>query len=170
MEPQSRTTNGPVARGENSWSDSATSSLPDPAEADPARQGELDRLAERLEAELGRPDGDRRAGRHVDVVDAQAGDEGAVGRVEIAQAIAALVEPDLAMQPGHPRVAQLDVVAAAGADADDRCLDVAAEPGVGAAQHVDAAAPDPHAGCVPVDVRDPRPGSEVIERHEPTLP
>ena len=51
---------------------------------------ELDRLAQRLEPQPGRADRDLRARLDVDVVDAQARDERPVGRVEIAQAVAAV--------------------------------------------------------------------------------
>src|SRR5690606_34900465 len=77
------------------------------AEAIAAGELELDRLAEGLEAQLGGPDDQLRPRVDVDVVDPQAGDEGSVGRVEVAESVAALVEQDLAMQAADLGVREL---------------------------------------------------------------
>jgi hypothetical protein len=134
-------------------------------EAQARRERHLDRLAERLEAHPRGADRQHRPGRDIDVVDAQPAHEGAVGGVEIAQPVAALVEADLAVDAGDLRVAQLHVVAAARADADDRRLDVALEPGVGSGHHLDPASAHAHAGRLSVDVGDPGARAKVIDRH-----
>src|SRR5205085_6739923 len=92
---------------------------------------DLDGVPERIELEARAAERDLRAGLDVDVVDAQLRDVRAVRRIEIAEAIAAIVEPDLAVQAGDLRIGQLHVVAAPRADADHLRFDVTHEPGIG---------------------------------------
>src|SRR5690606_11489240 len=132
---------------------------------------DLDALAEWLELQTRGADRDLRARLDVDVVDAQARDVRAVRRVEVAQTIAAIVDADLAVQAGDLGVGELDIVAAPRADANDRGLDVAHEPRIGATRHFDAAAPKSRAGRASADVSDPGTRAQVIDRHAAgTLP
>jgi hypothetical protein len=135
------------------------------AEAIGVRQLDLDRVAERLELEPRSAQRDLGAGLDVDVVDPQLRHVRAVGRVKVAQAITAVVQPDLAVQPGYLGIGELNVVATARADPDHRGFDVADQPGIGAGHDLDAASPQARRRRPATNVGDPCPRAKVVDRH-----
>ncbi len=93
-----------------------------------------------------------------------AGDEGAVGRVEIAQAVTAIVEVDLEVGARHPLVGDDEIALVGGADADPAGLDLGGLAGVRAAHHRQPAAADLEAAGASVDDGDPLAGAEIVWR------
>src|SRR5262249_54855676 len=102
----------------------------DAVEAVPLRQRDLDDVLRGLEAQLALPDAELRAWLEEDLAHAQVADEGAVARVEVAQAVAVVLDQHLEVRARDRLVVQDQVVDDAAAARYARLAHLHLAPGV----------------------------------------
>ena len=135
------------------------------AEAVGIRELDLDGVPERVELQSRATERDLRPGLDIDVVDPQPRDVGPVRGIEVAQAVAPVIEADLAVQPRHLGIRELDVVPAPRAHPDHRGFDVSHQSRVCPTHDLHAAPAQSRGSRTTADIRDPCARAQVVDRH-----